>query len=93
FDEGANKKYGDSFVDLNTEQQHEYVKEIHASALGQKFARNSQKKPFILTVKELTLLGFFTSEVGATQVLQYDPVPEAYKGCLSLEEVGKTWAT
>jgi hypothetical protein len=43
--------------------------------------------------KELTLLGFFTSEPGATQVLQYDPVPGAYHGCVPLEEVGKTWAT
>jgi len=45
--------------------------------------------------KELTLLGFFTSEPGATQVLQYVAVPGAYKGCVPLAEAGngKTWAT
>jgi hypothetical protein len=44
-------------------------------------------------IKELTCLGFFTSEPGATQVLQYEAVPGAYHGCVPLAEVGKTWAT
>jgi gluconate 2-dehydrogenase gamma chain len=48
---------------------------------------------FVLTTKELTVSGFFTSEAGATQVLQYEAVPGAYHGCLPLAEVGKTWAT
>ena len=53
------------------------------------------KRPFILMMKELTMLGFFTSEPGATQVLQYVPVPGAYKGCVPLSEAGngRTWAT
>ena len=44
--------------------------------------------------RELTLLGFFTSQVGATQVLQYDPVPGAFHACVPLPEAGngKTWA-
>jgi hypothetical protein len=44
-------------------------------------------------MKELTLLGFFTSEPGATQVLQYNQVPGPFKGCVPLTEVGKQWAT
>ncbi len=48
---------------------------------------------FVLTTKELTVSGFFTSQVGATQVLQYEAVPGAYHGCLPLAEVKKTWAT
>jgi hypothetical protein len=51
-------------------------------------------RPFILTMKELTLLGFFTSEVGTTQILQYLPVPGRLQGCIPLSEAGngKTWA-
>lgn len=48
---------------------------------------------FFLTTKELTVAGFFTSEPGATQVLQYEAVPGAFHGCVPLSEVGKTWAT
>lgn len=89
FNDGAEKKYGDPFIELTPEQQSEYTREVHAAAL----AENAPQRPFILMTKELTLLGFFTSEPGATQVLQYDPVPGAYHGCVPLEEVGKTWAT
>ena len=57
---------------------------------------SAQRPPrsFILTMKELTLLGFFTSEVGATQILQYLPVPGRQQGCIPLREAGngKTWA-
>lgn len=49
--------------------------------------------PFILTFKELTMLGYFTSEVGATQVLRYEANPGIYNGCMPLDEVGRTWAT
>jgi gluconate 2-dehydrogenase gamma chain len=56
-------------------------------------ATEKGSKPFIVELKELTLLGFFTSEPGATKVLQYNQVPGPYKGCVPLAEVGKTWAT
>jgi len=56
------------------------------------YSKKKDEVPFILTVKELTLLGFFTSEPGATQVLQYIQVPGPYQGCVPLEKVGKAWA-
>ena len=93
FDAGAREKYGDDFGGLDSDQQVEYVREVHAAALQKRAANGDGKRPFILSVKELTLLGFFTSEPGATQVLQYDPVPGEYNGCVSLKDVGKTWAT
>ena len=51
--------------------------------------------PFILTTRELALLGFFTSQPGATQVLQYLAIPGAYHGCLPVSEAGagRRWAT
>lgn len=44
-------------------------------------------------IKELTLLGFFSSERGATEFLHYDPIPGSFHGNVALTEVGKTWAT
>ena len=49
--------------------------------------------PFFWSVKELTLLGFFTSEYGATRVLQYELVPAVWEPCKPLSEIGVTWAT
>lgn len=96
FDEEAKKAYGDPFIELEPEQQAEFVKKVHDEAIkAEKETKPAPKRPFILMTKELTVLGYFTSEVGATQVLQYNPVPGAYKGCLPLPEAGngKTWAT
>lgn len=95
FDAEAEKTYGDSFMDLDKEDQLALVRGEHDAAL--KAERNTDpapKRPFILAMKELTMLGFFTSQVGATQVLQYDAVPGAYKGCIPVSEAGngKTWA-
>jgi hypothetical protein len=96
FDEEAKKAYGDVFMDLEPEQQQEYVKKVHDEAIKvEQTTQPAPKRPFILMTKELTMLGFFTSEPGATQVLQYDPVPGAYKGCIPVSEAGngKTWAS
>ena len=95
FDEEAKKAYGDSFIYCKPEQQLELVKKTHDAAVAEAKENKEAKRPFILMTKELTLLGFFTSEPGATQVLQYEAVPGAYKGCLPLSEAGngKTWAT
>lgn len=95
FDEEAKKAYGDSFIYCKPEQQVEFVTKVHAAALAEAKENKEAKRPFILMAKELTLLGFFTSEPGATQVLQYIAVPGSYKGCIPLAEAGngKTWAT
>jgi gluconate 2-dehydrogenase gamma chain len=99
FDARADKDIGDTFMELDPEDQETFVLKVHKEAIesfaASRYSRPPAPKPFFLMVKELTLLGYFTSEVGATQVLQYSPVPGAYKGCVPLTEAGngKTWAT
>jgi gluconate 2-dehydrogenase gamma chain len=95
FNEEAVKEYGTPFIELDEDEQVAHVKKIHDAALVVENGDHGDdyKRPFILLTKELTLLGFFTSEAGATQVLQYNPVPGSYKGCVPLKDVGKTWAT
>jgi hypothetical protein len=96
FNADAEKAYGDAFADLDDEDQQTFVKKVHDEAVqAERATQPEPKRPFILMMKEMTMLGYFTSEVGATQVLQYAPVPGAYKGCVPLSEAGngKTWAT
>ena len=55
----------------------------------------TQDKPFSAfyrTVKELTLVGYYTSEVGATIELAYDPVPGPYHQ-VSIDDYSRVWAT
>jgi glucoside 3-dehydrogenase (cytochrome c) hitch-hiker subunit len=48
--------------------------------------------PFICQIKELTIWGFFTSEVGAKQVLRYNPMPMQFDGDIPLSPDDSSWA-
>jgi hypothetical protein len=102
FEAEADKEYGNSFANCKPDEQLALFKKHHDAAIaelgtggptGWWNTSGGADKPFVLKVKELTLLGFFTSEPGATQVLQYNQVPGPYKGCVPLSDVGKAWAT
>lgn len=104
FEKEAKETYDDDFIDLEPAQREAHVRKVHDQALAAYKEGRLKKKdaqpitafensPFILMVKEFALVGFFTSEAGANQVLQYAPVPGAYHGCLPLSQVGKAWAT
>jgi len=43
------------------------------------------------TLKELTLLGYFSSEDGIKSYFNYLPVPGRYEGCVTLAEGEKPW--
>jgi gluconate 2-dehydrogenase gamma chain len=101
FDEEAKAAYGDVFAAAKKEEQIALVKKHHDALAGKSGdssagwwrASGGGEKPFMIEMKELILLGFFTSQPGATEVLQYNQSPGPYKGCVPLTEVGKTWAT
>jgi hypothetical protein len=48
---------------------------------------------FFSILKELTVECFFTSEIGATNALNYDYIPGKYIGCLNIPSNQKSWAT
>lgn len=53
----------------------------------------ARKAPaFFATMKELTVVGYYTSEIGATQELRYLAVPGPYRGCIPFTEARRTWA-
>ena len=98
FERTATQIYGQSFVNMDAAQRNALVHKIHDAAVADELASRVAHAPmhraFILSVKELTMLGFFTSEIGATHVLQYVAVPGSYRGCIAVSEAGngKAWA-
>lgn len=102
FDAGAKESIGNIFIECTPEEQAQYFEAQHTKAINEATgggptgwwnAGSGSDKPFVLKVKELVLVGYFTGEPGATQALQYNPVPGPFKGCVPLAEVGKAWAT
>jgi len=89
--------YGKPFVSLDNKQRIEVVTKLQAEAAEQRKAMASMAPadrytPFFNTLKELTLMGYFTSEIGATQALEYVHVPGRFEGCTTLKPGQKAWA-
>ncbi len=99
FETRAKREHGRTFLELEPALRAALVKQVHDPAVEVDRASDlpvaERGRPFILMTKELTLLGYFMSEPGATEVLQYRPVPGAYHACVPLKQAGKgkTWAT
>lgn len=80
------------FSESLEEDRYRFTYQQNETALEMR-SESTNEPSFFLMFKELTILGYFTSEVGATQVLRYEAVPGYYSGCMPFDEVGKTWAT
>jgi hypothetical protein len=47
---------------------------------------------FFRLVKELVIVGFCTSEAGATMLMRYEQTPGPFRGDVPVSEIGKAWA-
>jgi gluconate 2-dehydrogenase gamma chain len=95
-DTDAQKEHGKTFVALTPEQQVALLKVYDREAYEQ--ARRNINNPdadqhFFRMLKELTIVGFCTSEAGATKFLNYAQTPGPYRADIPYSEVGKAWAT
>jgi len=90
----SRKAYGMGFVNCTSAQKQKLLTDIDAEAKrhAREAGDNRGQSPHWFTLcKQLTLMSFFTSEAGATQVARYRPVPGRYKGVVPYK--GETfWA-
>lgn len=85
-------EYGHSFLKGKPEERHVFL-----SALDKEMMRytgsKKEKDPehYFKIMKELTLLGYFTSEVGCTQARNYVQTPGRYEACISYNKDDRAW--
>lgn len=77
----ALKRFGKPFQELDSEQKNTFVKQTAA-----------QQKSFFLKMRQLTITGYFTSEIGATKALEYLPIPGRFEGAVAMRPGQKAWA-
>ncbi|TWR28987.1 gluconate 2-dehydrogenase subunit 3 family protein [Mucilaginibacter pallidiroseus] len=92
-EDASKKKFNKGFMEADAKQRTELLTALDKEAKEY----NSKKKPeepnhYFAMMKQLTLLGFFTSEVGATKALRYLPVPGKYDGNYPYKKGDKAWA-
>ncbi|MDP5040007.1 MAG: gluconate 2-dehydrogenase subunit 3 family protein, partial [Paraglaciecola sp.] len=54
---------------------------------------NAATPHFFTLIKQLTLFSFFTSKLGATEVLRFEAIPGKYNGELDYKKGDRAWAT
>lgn len=93
------REYGKPFHKLTAGDQLAIMEDLESAASDSSWYdfANVQREfisdaPFICQLKELTIYGFFTSEVGSKQVLRYDPMPMEFDGEYPLAKEDSTWA-
>ena len=83
--------YGKPFMDATPDEQTELLTAMDAEAMDAPGGPPGSPPPFFRMMKELTLFGYYTSEVGATQELRDMPFGE-YRGSVPYDELGRAWA-
>ncbi len=84
FDQKIKKFSGQSIFDLKLEDRINTLNQIQIEE-----GNNS----FYVDLKRFVITGYFNSEIGVKQALNYKPIPGTFKGCIPLEESeGKSWS-
>ncbi len=87
-------RYSQPFAKCTPEQRLELLTELDLEQLAYQEEKTPSEPPhYFRMMKELTMWGFFSSEVGATKVLRYIEVPGRYDGCADYKKGEKAWAT
>jgi|SRR5919108_1596510 hypothetical protein len=91
--------FGKDFVQCEQKQQIEMLMELDEQLATEretiahprrKRRQKAYTKQFFYMMKRLTLLGYYTSEIGAEQELQYEIIPTEHAGCAPIGEGAKS---
>ncbi|MFB9863485.1 gluconate 2-dehydrogenase subunit 3 family protein [Rufibacter immobilis] len=93
-DEACQKKFNKKFMEAAPRERTALLTQLDAEQKQhQKNKEKDAPNHYFRMMKELTMLGFFTSEVGATQALRYLSVPGRFDGCTPYKKGDRAWAT
>lgn len=91
--EASNKKFSSGFLAITPAQRKELLIEIDGEQKTYAKDKKKEDPPHYFTLmKQLTLLGYFTSEPGATQALNYVAIPGRYDACIPYKKGDKAYA-
>jgi hypothetical protein len=80
-DAESKAEHGKGFAELDAAARNEMVKRATVN-----------NRDFFKEMKQLTVAGYFTSEIGATKALEYLPIPGRFEGDVPMKPGQKAWA-
>ncbi len=92
-DASSRESFGRSFVSATAEQRTSLLQALDVEQFEYMQTKQSDAPAhFFRMMKELALLGYFTSEVGYTKAMRYIETPGRYDPCVDYGEGEKAWA-
>jgi hypothetical protein len=89
----SNKKFDGEFMKLTPAQRHQVLVELDTEQKEfMKTKKEGEPAHYFRMMKELTLLGYFTSEVGTKQARRHTPVPGKFEACIPYTKGDKAFA-
>lgn len=80
--------YNKNFLSLSVEERQKIVVDLRTETIAAK-----KKSSFFTIARDLTLLGYFSSEIGCSQAREYLPIPGRYDGSAEYKPGQKAWGT
>ncbi|WP_306520868.1 gluconate 2-dehydrogenase subunit 3 family protein [Gemmatimonas sp.] len=92
-EEACKAKHGAGFMAATPEQRTALLTELDQEQFEFQKTRKDQPQHYFRMMKELALLGFFTSEIGYTKAMRYKETPGQYEPCLPYTKGETSWAS
>ena len=89
----SKKTYDTSFLKLNGQQRHDLLVKLDTEQKD--YMKNKKKEEpshYFRMMKELTLLGYFTSKIGCTEARRYVETPGKFEGTIPYKKGDKAFA-
>jgi hypothetical protein len=91
--EGFDEAYGHSFMEGKPEERNAYLTKLNNELVSERNKKtDDEPEHYFRMMKELTLLGYFSSETGSTKALRYIETPGRYEACIPYEKGMRAWA-
>lgn len=92
-DAASSRAFSRNFQALHTAERTELLAEVDKEAREYQRTKTADAiDHYFHLLKQLTLLGYFTSELGATKALRYVQVPGRYDGDYPYKKGDRAWA-
>ena len=89
----SKKTYENTFMKITPQQRHDLLVALDKEQKDyMKNKKNEEPSHYFRMMKELTLLGYFTSEIGCTQARRYVERPGKYEGTITYKKGDKAFA-
>ena len=90
-------EHGEAYEDLESDAQIRVLEGLEADRKRWREAVSRGEAapdapPFFEMMRELTIAGYYTSEVGASQELKYEIIFSSYEGDVPYDEIGRAWS-